>query len=374
MKIKFLLYISFITCTLLLVSWGSVGHKKINTNATLSFNQQMSQFIVWSSQLSSHASDADNRKDSDPTEAPKHYIDIDVYQDFIINKRIAQTWDSIVMSYGNAFVLDNGILPWATITTYDTLRSCFIRKDWPKAILTAADLGHYVADGHMPLHITQNYNGQLTGNSGIHSRYESTMIGAYNSQIVYSGDTNITVIQNVNKYIFDYIYNNYQYKDSILAADNFAKLAAGGSTSSSTYTFNLWNKTQNFTKLLFINASQSLAELIYTAWVEAGSPEYNTTDIDEYTNEKDKTSLLIYPNPVIKSTSIKLNLNDECKSMVLSIFDSKGKTIEIIKKGNLSKGNYIFEWIPKDISEGIYFCQLKTDSIVKSQKIIYLHE
>ena len=299
----------------------------------------MSQFIVWSSQLSSHASDADNRKDSDPTEAPKHYIDIDVYQDFIINKRIAQTWDSIVMSYGNAFVLDNGILPWATITTYDTLRSCFIRKDWPKAILTAADLGHYVADGHMPLHITQNYNGQLTGNSGIHSRYESTMIGAYNSQIIYSGDTNITVIQNVNKYIFDYIYNNYQYKDSILAADNFAKLAAGGSTSSSTYTFNLWNKTQNFTKLLFINASQSLAELIYTAWVEAGSPEYNTTDIDEYTNEKDKTSLLIYPNPVIKSTSIKLNLNDECKSMVLSIVDSKGKTIEIIKKGNLSKGN-----------------------------------
>jgi hypothetical protein len=356
------------------VSWGSVGHEKINTNATLSFNQQMSQFIVWSSQLSSHASDADNRKDSDPTEAPKHYIDIDVYQDFIINKRIAQTWDSIVMSYGNAFVLDNGILPWATITTYDTLRSCFIRKDWSKAILTAADLGHYVADGHMPLHITQNYNGQLTGNSGIHSRYESTMIGAYNSQIIYSGDTNITVIQNVNKYIFDYIYNNYQYKDSILAADNFAKLAAGGSTSSSTYTFNLWNKTQNFTKLLFINASQSLAELIYTAWVEAGSPEYNTTDIDEYTNEKDKTSLLIYPNPVIKSTSIKLNLNDECKSMVLSIVDSKGKTIEIIKKGNLSKGNYIFEWIPKDISEGIYFCQLKTDSIVKSQKIIYLHE
>jgi hypothetical protein len=40
----------------------------------------------------------------------------------------------------------------------------------------AADIGHYVADMHQPLHLTRNYNGQLTGNYGIHARYEGQMI------------------------------------------------------------------------------------------------------------------------------------------------------------------------------------------------------
>ena len=39
--------------------------------------QQMQEFQTWVTFLRDHAADADSRKGGDPTEGPKHYIDID---------------------------------------------------------------------------------------------------------------------------------------------------------------------------------------------------------------------------------------------------------------------------------------------------------
>jgi len=86
----------------------------------------MSQFNAWIPILALHASDADTRKDADPTEAPKHYIDIDSYNQFIYTGRIPQTFDSIIAIYGESFVYENGILPWAN---YDYFR--FAQKLFP---------------------------------------------------------------------------------------------------------------------------------------------------------------------------------------------------------------------------------------------------
>ena len=145
------------------MSWGYNGHYKINQSAPLSFNAEMEQFMAWAVTLSQHASDADYRKDEDPSDGPKHYIDIDNYSEFIATGRIPQTYDSVMALHGYGFVIAQGILPWATLTTYDSLVAAFTRFDWEKAVLLASDLGHYVADGHNPLHITRNYDGDFTG-------------------------------------------------------------------------------------------------------------------------------------------------------------------------------------------------------------------
>ncbi len=332
------------------------------------------QFLVWTSDLTNHASDADYRKDSDTSEAPKHYIDIDTYQDFVVDHRILQDWDSIINAFGYSSVINEGILPWATVTTYDTLKNCFARQDWNKAILTAADLGHYVADGHMPMHITKNYNGQLTGNTGIHSRYESTMIGNYSTQIVYSGDTNLQVIQNVNQYVFNYIYNNYKYKDSILIADNLAKTAAGGSTSSSVYTQNLWNKTKGFTTILFQNASHALAELIYTAWVNGGSPAYTPNAITENKISNEISEFHVFPNPISDFTNINFSLKENIDNLQLSIIDQNGKTIKtLINNNKYIAGNYNFTWQTENLAKGNYFCVLRTAKSLKSIKLLLVN-
>lgn len=289
--------VSLLTLCFFLVSWGSVGHRTISYNAPTYFSPSMTGFNVWNDSLSSHASDPDYRKSSDAAEKPKHFINIDNYTEFNTAGRIASTYDSIVSQHGVDTVTNNGTLPYATRTTYDSLKSCFKKLQWHKAMLFASDLGHYVGDGHMPLHLTSNFNGGSTGQLGIHSRYETAMVSAYQSNLAdYSGfiGTPVAAISNVDNYIFTYIYRNYRYKDSLLLADTYAKNL--DASYGPTYLAGLWNKSQ-FTKTLFRNASHSLAELIYSAWVEAGSPKFGAKTFPNAVNSPKSFKVSVYPNP-----------------------------------------------------------------------------
>lgn len=353
--------------SLLFISWGYQGHYKISEESKQSFHEEMAEFLDWANILALHASDADERKATDPNEGPRHYIDIDNYPVFLEEGRIPQTYDSVVAIYGESFVIDQGILPWATKTTYDSIVSCFLRHDWDKAGLFAADLGHYVADGHMPLHITMNYNGQYTGNTGIHSRYESTMINAYISQINYMGHQ-ISAISDVNEYIFSYLYNNYVYVDSVLLADDYAKEMSGGSTSSTVYKQALWDKTKDFTIPLFSMASKRLAELIYTAWVEAGKPDINTSGVDEFS----KPSFVlenIYPNPFSNSTNIYFSLKKN-SDVELLVLDATGRVVTQLANGALPEGEYQYQWNAGDSQEGLYYLVLDCNSQRQIRKMI----
>lgn len=370
-KLKTIITLTVIS--IVLISWGGVGHSLISQNASLSFNSEMNDFNAWTSYLSTHASDADERKytnsiNYDPNEARRHYIDIDNYTDFISTGEIEQNYEAAVVKYGQSAINSNGTLPWATEVAFDSLRNSMKRFDWAKAKQFAADLGHYVADGHMPLHITDNYNGQNTGNTGIHSRYESTMIGNNSSLITYTG-TSATNISNVNQYIFDYIYYNNKYVDSILIADNYAKSISGGSTTSSVYYDAIWSKTNKYTIKLFKNGSHALAELIYTAWVQAGKPSLTRTSIDDL--RKQTTEMLVQnsPNPFTNHTTIKYNLSEN-SDVTLQIKDILGNTVAKLFKGSQTLGKYNIEWYPQNQPEGIYFVTLDTKKIHAVKKIL----
>src|SRR5690606_7761813 len=51
----------------------------------------------------------------------------------------------------------------------------FMVRDPQSILRISADLGHYIGDAHVPLHTTRNYNGQLTGQEGIHGFWESRL-------------------------------------------------------------------------------------------------------------------------------------------------------------------------------------------------------
>ncbi len=348
---------------ILLASWGGTGHYIISLAASNSFNDEMNQFMGWANYLAGHASDADNRKSSDPAEAPKHYIDIDNYTEFNSNQTMPFTMADAINRYGYSFVIDNGTLPWATKTTYDSLVVSLRTNRIDKAKQFAADLGHYVADGHMPLHITKNYNGQLTGNTGIHSRYESTMINAHADEFYNLELRSIEYITNVQQYIFEYIYFNYQFVDSILQADNYAK-SVNPDYSSTAYKDALWEKTNGFTRKLFSNASQRLAELIYSAWIDAGRPSVST-GIEA---EKNRIhGMKIYPNPTVGNLNVEFYASSE--SSRLDIYDVSGFLIEsTFLKSNPNSvqiyANSIY------LNDGIYLFRVTSGNSSQTQKVV----
>lgn len=367
---KILPVFAVISAVLLLGGWGSVGHKLINTNTVYMFPYSMSFLSSWKDSIALHASDADNRKSSDPTEDTKHFIDIDNYNEFNLTGHISQSYDSVVAAHGSSFVVNEGILPWTIVIKCDSLKNTFKRKDWHKAMLFAADLGHYVGDAHMPLHIARNYNGQYTNQSGVHSRYETTLIGKYSTLIYFTKDS-AKYVQNISDYTFALIYSNYKYVDSVLKADSAAK-AFTGSTSSAAYQQKFWDLASGFTNLLFNKAAIRLADLIYTCWVNAGSPTLINSVGYSNSNIQDKFYLAQnFPNPFNPSTTISFSLKNK-KNVSLKVFDITGKEITTLINSELQAGEYSVVFDAPELSSGVYFYRLQADDYSETKKFILL--
>jgi len=320
----------------------------------------MSGFMVWTDSLANHGSDADNRKSWDPNEGKRHYIDIDNYSEFNSTGHIASTYDSVVSIHGLNFVTSNGILPWATKTMYDSLVLAFQQHNWRAAMLHASDLGHYVGDAHQPLHVTKNYDGATQSQNGIHSRYETDMVYYNLSALdVYPGDS-VHLITNVQKYIFDYIYIDYKYVDSVLVADDYAQSVAGNTTSTQYYQA-LYSKTGAFTKMLWYNASHALAELIYNAWVTAGSPSL-TSGISNVQN--DPMVISISPNPAANFLTIE---SDQISS--IEILNLQGQLIKTYAVNNCKTSRTCRIDI-SSISSGVYLVAAKNSKGVAVKKFV----
>jgi len=254
-----------------LCSWGEKAHRKINSSCVEFFPKELNQLKVWAPILADHGSDADFRKKDDKNEFVKHFIDIDNYDDFNNKHWIEENFEKLCLKYGKAKVMKEGTLPWVTDSTYKALVQNFKSGNWSQAVLTTADLGHYVGDGFMPLHIAANYNGQLSGQEGIHRRYEETMIDRHIENIQFKTST-CSKIENVQSYVFNYLYSNHSYVNSLLLVDRQAYELAGRQYNE-TYYESLWAKSNLFTIHLLEESSKTLAGLIYSAWFEAGKPK-----------------------------------------------------------------------------------------------------
>jgi hypothetical protein len=371
-KNKFSLLVILI-CSLFFIGWGWVGHSIINFNTILSALPEMEFFEYWADSLSVHASDADYRKSIDPNEGPRHYIDIDNYPEFLETGMINQNFDSLVAIHGYNFVMDQGVLPWAILGRIDSLQTAFENGEWREAMLHASDIGHYIGDNHMPLHLTRNYNGQYTGQDGIHSRYESTMIGQYYNQINYEGDT-LIYIEDLSDYVFNIIYDNYVYVDSVLKADSIAT-AFAGNTTRPLYYEKLWELTKSFTILLFKNASYKLTCLIYTAWINAGSPVTGgIEDNQNYAMEYELSQN--YPNPFNPVTKIRFQI-PEFSFVTLRVFDLLGNEVATLVNEEKAAGSYKVEFnsrglIYQTLPSGIYFYELRAGDYTDTKKMILL--
>lgn len=371
-KLKSLLVVvAGVVSILLLAAWGATGHRIINSNVVAHLPQNMQLFINNVNFLSQHASDADNRKSGDSQrpyiakESPRHFIDIDSYPEFA-TRSVPEDFSTIIGKYDSATVFNIGVLPWAIVWTFDSLTARLKRHDTLDALQSAADLGHYIGDAHQPLHNTKDYDGRssIPGSSGIHSRYETTMINAYQNQLTIQADS-VTYISNPIDFAFSMSYESNSYVDSIYAADIYARQTSGYSGSGSvpsTYTSALWEKTKDFTQLQFQRATVRYADFLYTAWVDAGLD--NVTTIGPLASAAHNPSEFWlgqnFPNPFNPSTNISFGLTSPAH-VTLSVFDIIGQRIATLTDRNLVAGQHTlkFDADRYGLANGIYFYRLE---------------
>jgi hypothetical protein len=156
-------------------AWGFFTHKRINRIAVFLLPPEMIGFYKAHIQfLTENAVNPDRRRYAVEGEAPRHYIDLDIYGENAFDI-IPHKWEDAVAKYSEDTLLEYGIVPWHIEKMVIRLTDAMRKRDSDRILLLSADLGHYVGDCNVPLHTTENYNGHMTNQSGIHGFWESRL-------------------------------------------------------------------------------------------------------------------------------------------------------------------------------------------------------
>lgn len=282
----FLLLLLFISPVSPAFSWGFYGHQQINRMAVFTLPDGLIGFYKQHiDYISHHAVDPDKRRYTNTDEACRHYIDLDHYGKYALDS-IPHRWKQAVKKYPEDTLKAYGIIPWHIERMVYRLTEAF-RSENPDLILHySADLGHYVADAHVPLHTTENYNGQLTNQKGIHGFWESRIpelkATSYN---YWTGKAQY--IDNYTELAWDIVKSSHSEVDSVLSLekqlnDHYPPDKKYSFETRGNITMRVYSEEYTNDYHLLLNgmverrmraAIITVGSLWYTAWINAGKPD-----------------------------------------------------------------------------------------------------
>ena len=204
-------------------------------------------------------------------EPPRHFMDLDAYGPYPF-KQLPRVYEEAVQRYGTEFVDKNGTLPWRTEEIYLKLVEAFEQRApyaWDNIRFFASVIGHYVADGHVPFHAALNYDGQLTGQWGIHSRFETELFARYQDRLVIDPKPVITVAD-IREFMFESLLASYPLVQPVLDADRTA--VTGKEYYDDEYFAAFFGTVQPILQRRLNESITGVASVITSAWMKAGKP------------------------------------------------------------------------------------------------------
>jgi len=170
-------------------AWGFFGHRTITQVAVYELPAPMQAFYYRNmAELVRLSTAPDERRTDDPTEAPKHFIDMDHYSEDNPFAKVPREYDKAVEKYTADTLKKYGTVPWVILETKQSLTEAFRTRDTTAILKFSAELSHYVGDAFVPLHTTINYDGQLTDQKGLHSLWESQLPEKYITDYKLNGE------------------------------------------------------------------------------------------------------------------------------------------------------------------------------------------
>jgi len=255
-------------------AWSFDVHKFIMARAILLLPTEIRPFFQkYETSIVEHAVDPDLWRTAGwLEEPPRHFVDMDAYGPYPF-KDLPRDYDDAVKRYGRDFVLKNGTLPWRTEEIYTKLVEAFQQKT-PYARdnirFFSSVVAHYTADAHVPFHASLNYDGQLTGQWGIHSRFEGELFDRYRSSLTISPHPPALLTTRSRDFIFDSLVASFSFVQPVLDADKAA--AAGRDFYDDAYFTMFFARAKPILEKRLSDSIADAASIITSAWVEAGRP------------------------------------------------------------------------------------------------------
>ena len=267
--------------------WGFFAHQKINYYAVFLLPPEMMVlFKPHIDFLSEHATDPDKRRYAVKNEGPRHFIDIDHYGPYPYQE-LPRKWTDALTKYGKDSLEAYGIVPWQCQFMLTRLTTAFKEKVFSKILKTSADIGHYIADAHVPLHTNSNHDGQFTKQKGIHAFWESRVpeLLADKEFDFFIGQA--AYIPDVSAFTWRIVLESAKAADSVLGFEKelSSRFPAGRKYSyeerkgkvirqySAAYTIAYNKMLGGMIERRMRQSVFATASLWYTAWINAGQPD-----------------------------------------------------------------------------------------------------
>ena len=212
-------------------------------------------------------------------EPPNHFVDIDLdaFGPYPF-EGLPRDYSAAVQKFGKELVDQQGRLPWRTAEFYGRLQREFEslkRQPQPayaldNIALFSAVLAHYVADGHVPLHGVINYNGQLTGQTGVHSRWEGELFERNRTALTIA-PAPIPPVTNPRDFMFDTLLASNRLAPNVLESDR--KAAEGREYYDDAYFAAFGSGTLPTLEKRLNQSIAGVAAVITGAWEQAGKPK-----------------------------------------------------------------------------------------------------
>ncbi|TVQ49910.1 MAG: hypothetical protein EA362_03505 [Saprospirales bacterium] len=200
-----------------------------------------------------------------------------------------------------------GILPYFLPQIMRQLTNAMRRGDKARILRFAADIGHYIGDAHVPLHTTINYNGQLTGQDGIHAFWESRI------PELFAEDFDLIVgkaqyIEDKEEFFWDIILDTHMKVDSVLSIERYLR-DTYPQDAQMCFDDRLFQTIRQpcrefaaeYERLMNGMVERQMRKTIfaigsvwYTAWVDAGQPDFRSGELtSDETHLQESDSLRI---------------------------------------------------------------------------------
>ena len=280
------------------LAWGADGHRMINRLAAMNLPNDVPAFLRNGEALDTMeylGPEPDRWKSRAEEElgaaqSPDHFIDLEWAEmvgalphrryDFVRALERAQALHPELQLTPEKV----GMLPYATDEVWERLKGA-MREYWglqaanadtrpveTAMLFYAGWLGHYVADGSQPLHVTVRYNGWMGANPKgyttghtIHAQFESTYVSANLRLSDVLPMVKAAPPRVLEGDVFE-DYLGYLRHTGGLVESTYAIEKAGGFTDAGSA------EAKSFTEERLAAGAIELRDLIYTAWVRSANP------------------------------------------------------------------------------------------------------
>jgi predicted AlkP superfamily phosphohydrolase/phosphomutase len=259
-------------------AWGFTAHRLVNEKAIETLPEPLLSFFRRNADyVTEHAVDPDLWRAVGQDREPNHFLDMDAFGPPSAGGIPKDEAEHLRVHGPDA--AEKGRLPWRIGEAYRDLVAAFREESAQRILERATLLGHYVGDAHVPLHAALNYDGQLTGQTGLHNRWESGLVERFERQLrAEMAPRPARPVGDPVLLAFDTLVESFELSLQSLASD---KESTEGTDLADTplddrygdaYYSRMYERERATVRTRLAASASTLGSLWLTAWQEAGRP------------------------------------------------------------------------------------------------------